>query len=210
MNYRDFASQYIGTREGTARHAYIINFYNDNIRPLPRGYHVKLTDSWCATFVSFVLYKCGAINPPYECSAEGMRQLAIKKGQYHRTNPKPDDIIFYCWNSSGVCQHVGIVSSVDVNGNQLQAIEGNHNDKVGSRLISKTSGSILGYATVPHKNSKATVKPKDIDYTQIAKDVIKGKYGNGDERKKKLKKLGYDYTKVQNEVNKIVLGKKSK
>lgn len=36
----------------------------------------------------------------------------------------------------------------------------------------------------------------------IAKEVIEGKWGNGEERKKKLKAAGYDYDAVQKEVNK--------
>lgn len=45
--------------------------------------------------------------------------------------------------------------------------------------------------------------------TQVAQDVINGKYGNGDARKAKLKSLGYDYDTVQKEVNRILVGKAS-
>ena len=37
--------------------------------------------------------------------------------------------------------------------------------------------------------------------TMIANEVIKGKWGNGKERKERLKKAGYDYTKIQKLVN---------
>ena len=40
--------------------------------------------------------------------------------------------------------------------------------------------------------------------TQIAKEVIAGKWGNGDKRKKALAAAGYDFTLVQKEVNKIL------
>ena len=39
---------------------------------------------------------------------------------------------------------------------------------------------------------------------EIAKEVINGKWGNGEERKRKLEKAGYDYKKVQKEVNRII------
>lgn len=39
---------------------------------------------------------------------------------------------------------------------------------------------------------------------QIAKEVIAGKWGNGPERKTRLKKAGYDYNKIQAIVNKKV------
>lgn len=45
-----------------------------------------------------------------------------------------------------------------------------------------------------------------VDYTTIAKEVIEGKWGNGAERKKKLTAMGYDYTKVQEIVNKLLKG----
>lgn len=47
---------------------------------------------------------------------------------------------------------------------------------------------------------KTTTTKKTV--AQIAKEVIEGKWGNGEERKKKLKAAGYDYNAVQKEVNK--------
>mgnify|MGYP003289643337 CR=1 FL=1 len=44
------------------------------------------------------------------------------------------------------------------------------------------------------------------NYRDVAKDVIDGKYGNGDTRKAKLKASGFDYTFVQTIVN-YLLGK---
>ena len=39
---------------------------------------------------------------------------------------------------------------------------------------------------------------------QVAKEVIAGKWGNGEERKKKLKAAGYDYAAVQKKVNELL------
>lgn len=41
---------------------------------------------------------------------------------------------------------------------------------------------------------------------QLAKEVIAGKWGNGEERKKRLAAAGYDYSSVQSIVNKIMAG----
>lgn len=38
----------------------------------------------------------------------------------------------------------------------------------------------------------------------VALLVIAGEFGNGDERKKKLKKAGYDYNTIQNCVNELI------
>lgn len=43
---------------------------------------------------------------------------------------------------------------------------------------------------------------KSID--TVAKEVIAGKWGNGDERKKKLTAAGYDYDAVQKQVNEML------
>ncbi len=40
--------------------------------------------------------------------------------------------------------------------------------------------------------------------TAVAKEVIAGKWGNGDARKKKLQAAGYDYNAVQKEVNRLL------
>lgn len=42
------------------------------------------------------------------------------------------------------------------------------------------------------------------DLTQVAKDVINGKYGNGKERIDKLTKAGYNYEEVQKVVNSLL------
>ena len=38
----------------------------------------------------------------------------------------------------------------------------------------------------------------------VAIEVISGTYGNGEDRKKSLKKAGYDYTKIQHCVNDLM------
>ena len=48
---------------------------------------------------------------------------------------------------------------------------------------------------------KVTVSDKKPVAT-VAQEVLAGKWGNGDERKRRLQAAGYDYNSVQNEVNK--------
>lgn len=49
----------------------------------------------------------------------------------------------------------------------------------------------------------------EVDYNAVAKDVIAGKYGNGDARRVKLASAGYDVDKVQSVVNSLLSNKKS-
>lgn len=201
MMYKDLAIRYIGVKEGTAQHKHIVDEYN-KIKPLPNGYRMTYSDAWCACFVSYVLYKCGAVNAPYSASANDMRAKAIKHHQYRRTSPKVNDIVFYDWKNDGHIDHVGIVSKI--NGDILTVIEGNKSDAVGSRIIDKNSRNIAGYATVPQKTPKTKKTEKEKELESIAKDVIKGKYSNGKTRIALLKKRGVDPEEVQALVNKML------
>ena len=58
-------------------------------------------------------------------------------------------------------------------------------------------------AEVNRLASGASSAPKKST-TEIAKEVLAGKWGNGDARKKKLQAAGYDYNAVQKEVNRLM------
>lgn len=51
-------------------------------------------------------------------------------------------------------------------------------------------------------------QPVETDLTAVARRVIRGEFGNGDDRKKNLKSAGYDYNQVQPIVN-LLLGQGS-
>lgn len=57
------------------------------------------------------------------------------------------------------------------------------------------------------KPSKGDSK-KSVD--ELAKEVLNGAWGNGDDRKKRLTAVGYDYNAVQNRVNELVGGSNTK
>ena len=59
-----------------------------------------------------------------------------------------------------------------------------------------------GYS-VFDSNGKA-VYPLKKSVDEIAREVIQGKWGNGEGRKKKLIAAGYDYAEVQKKVNKLI------
>lgn len=46
--------------------------------------------------------------------------------------------------------------------------------------------------------------PPKKSVTTVAKEVLAGKWGNGDTRKKKLQAAGYNYAAVQKEVNRLL------
>lgn len=203
------AINWLGKREKDGSFQVIIDTYNAH-KPLARGYKVKYTDEWCATFVSAVSIKLGYTDIiPTECGCEKMIGLLKDKGVWVENEnyiPKPADIIFYDWQDNGVgdnkghSDHVGIVEVVS--GNTITVIEGNKNCAVERRTIAVNGKYIRGYG-VP-KYDAEPVATKSIE--EIAKEVLEGKWGNGTARKTNLTKAGYDYAKVQAEVNKLVNG----
>lgn len=49
---------------------------------------------------------------------------------------------------------------------------------------------------------KGTGNKKSVDV--IAREVVAGKWGNGEDRKKRLQAAGYDYGAVQRKVNELM------
>ena len=62
-------------------------------------------------------------------------------------------------------------------------------------------------APAPSPKPAPTPSPKKSN-TEIAKEVIQGKWGNGAERKKRLEDAGYDYAAVQKEVKRLLAEQK--
>lgn len=117
----------------------------------------------------------------------------------------------------------GYMNKYNFNQNQFDALVsfayniGNINQltKNGTRTIKeislkipeycKANGKILNGLVVRRKKEKLLFDtPCNVkSTTDIAKEVISGKWGNGEERKRKLTNAGYDYATVQKEVNKL-------
>ena len=146
------ARSWIGCKESDGSHKKIIDLYNA-YKPLPRGYVVKYTDAWCATFVSACAIACGYLDIiPRECSCQQMIEIAKKWGiwiENENRTPAPGELILYDWQDSGSGDnkgnpdHIGIVEKVE-NG-KITVIEGNYNDAVGRRTIAVNGKGIRGY-----------------------------------------------------------------
>ena len=70
---------------------------------------------------------------------------------------------------------------------------------------------ICGYPNYDNENvsdgSAPATGAKTVD--EIVKEVINGKWGNGNDRKRRLTAAGYDYSVIQNRVNELVSSKTS-
>lgn len=89
------------------------------------------------------------------------------------------------------------------NANDMNIYEANKN-KIADAIVNGIAvGFGLKKGTTAPQEQKPAPNPT-INITQVAKDVIAGKYGNGESRKANLKKAGYDYNVIQNEVNRLL------
>ena len=213
------AKSWLGCKESDGSHKKIIDLYNSQ-KPLPVGYKVTYTDAWCDTFASAVAVAEDLTDIiPTECGCGRHIDLFKKMGRWVEDDayvPSPGDYLFYDWQDSGLgdntggADHVGIVTDVD--GNKITVIEGNKNDAVEYRTISVNGKYIRGYG-VPDYESKATATsdtpapapatPDEKTVDELAKEVLAGLWGNGEDRKRRLTAAGYDYATVQARVNEL-------
>ena len=146
------AISHVGVKEGTVLHHKIIDRYNSR-KPLPRGYAVKYTDAWCATFISYLAIVMGYTDIiPVECGCPQMIELAKQMGIWVEDDsyvPKPGDIVLYDWQDSGsgdntgTADHIGLIEKVV--GNTETVIEGNYQDSVKRRELAVNGRYIRGY-----------------------------------------------------------------
>lgn len=145
--------------------------------------------------------------------------------------PSPADVVFYDWQDSatnyattdnvGHPDHVGIV--LDCDGNNMTIIEGNNANAVNKRVLAVNARFIRGFG-IPDFASKADgteptpepeptpaptptpepEKPAEADpfITAKAREVINGKWGNGQARKDAL--AAWFIKAVQDEVNRLM------
>ena len=169
---------------------------------------------WCMTFIQWV-FKDSGLLPLKTASCSALYNEFKKRGQIV-TEPQPGDIVFFKWNTSNYpCQHVGLVLSVG--GNAIISIEGNtsinSNDNGGSvmKRSRPRNKSIVAYArpkweNVPlTENTPVTSPKKTVD--EVAREVIKGKWGVNPQRKKDLEAAGYNYNEVRDRVNQLMARK---
>lgn len=125
--------------------------------------------------------------------------------------PEPGYVIVYNWDKAaqsndGYSDHIGFVEKVS--GGMVTAIEGNRGEKVARRVIPLGWGYIRGYAAPQYEKAvngnggNPGTGKKSVE--AVAKEVLAGKWGNGEDRKKRLQAAGYDYRAVQRKVNELM------
>lgn len=193
----DLASKYLGI--GYNGKIELMDYYNVNCYPQvdpKRKYKIQPNDDWCAMFTTVIAHMVG-LNAdvfPYEVSVWYQAEWAKKRGLYFTDirDAKPNDLIIYDWHKGNRYNHVGFV--VSVRGGTVRAIEGNKSNTVAYRELNVNSKLIRGFI----KTNYNPVVDADLRIALLAIEVLKGRLGNGNERRNKL---GDDYDAVQRLIN---------
>lgn len=75
-----------------------------------------------------------------------------------------------------------------------------------SGKVNGISGKVdMDWCYIPYWEQSPTPTPPKKTIDELAYEVLEGKWGKGDERKKRLTEAGYDYDAVQKRVNEIVV-----
>jgi len=225
------AQAWLGCNEADGSFKKIIDVYN-NYKPWEhqstcRRCAMDYSWHWCQCFVSAVFIKAGyASICPLEISCfyavEASKKMGIWVEQDDFAGVQPGDIIEYDWDDSGngenygAPDHTGIVEVVNKSAGTITLIEGNCSEEVKRRTIAINGRYIRGWivpkypasssvSEQPKQEEAPVVTPKkSID--ELAKEVLDGRWGNGEARKQALTSAGYDYLAVQNRVNELVNG----
>ncbi|MER8042077.1 peptidoglycan-binding protein [Streptomyces sp. NPDC094032] len=101
----------------------------------PNGCRVYLKDcartAWCAAFVSWTWRRAGvpAASVPKTLVAREVGLWGVRNGLFHRSNPKPGDIVVWGPPAARTGGHVAIVVAVHANG-RIDTVDGNYRSRV--------------------------------------------------------------------------------
>lgn len=226
----DLVNSWLGYSESNGKHKIIVDIYNSFSGTLPRRTKMQYDWAWCACTWSALAVKLGyTAIMPIEISCYYLIENAKKMGCWVEKDgyvPKPGDAVLYDWDdgssyasydNTNSPDHVGTVVYVNANAGYFEVVEGNYSNSVKKRTVAINGRYIRGFITpkyddntvvTPTTPTTPTGEKKSVD--TIAHEVIAGKWGNGDARKKALTNAGYDYNAVQNKVNEILNGSATK
>lgn len=209
-------NSWVGKKESDGSYKSIIDLYNSKA-PFPRSVKMQYGWAWCACTWSAVAKKLGYETiMPIEISCFYIVEEAKKLGVWIEADnivPKPGYAVLYDWDDSGKGDntgnpdHIGTVVEVYESEGTFVVTEGNYSNSVKKRTLSINGRYIRGFIAPKYDKYDAAQKAeqkkgKTVDV--IAREVIAGVWGSGEERKRALEKAGYSYSEVQAKVNQIL------
>lgn len=215
----DLVTSWEGKNEADGSYKSIIDIYNTlAAAQLPRRTRMVYGWAWCACTWSALAVKLGYLPiMPIEISCYYLIENAKKLGVWQENDahvPQQGDAVLYDWEDSGAGDntgtpdHVGTVIYVNQSAGYMVVMEGNYSNAVKRRTISLNGRYIRGFVTPKYDSGAVAAPAQDAgkSLSTVAHEVIAGQWGNGAARKAALEAKGYNYDKVQAEVNRIVNG----
>ncbi len=193
------------------------------------------TDKNANVLANCVGYACGRFNeiigsmkyPSLNCNAENFIERA--KNTYGlKVVPYPTLGGIMVWQKGATLSgndgagHVAIVERID-SANQIYTSESGYGSSAFWNSIRTNSNGRWGLGSgytfrgcivnpaigdVHYVTPTPTPTPSKKSVDEIAKEVIRGDWGNGDDRKNRLTAAGYNYSEVQAKVNELLAGNK--
>lgn len=208
-----------GKNEADGSYKSIIDIYNSK-EPFPRSTKMLYGWAWCACTWSALAKALGyTAIMPVEISCYYIIEQAKKMGCWQENDayvPNPGDAVLYDWqdndvgDNKGNPDHIGTIIEVYKDAGYMVVEEGNYSNSVKKRTLSINGKYIRGFIVPKYTDNTLSAPSTDISGKSIdtlAHEVIAGKYGSGDARKKAL---GDKYQKVQTRVNEILNGSATK
>lgn len=133
---------------------------------------------WCALFIDWLFTDAVPFtgNAHYSCTAQMNYWKSIGCWENGTVGISSGDIIYYDWDNSGDCDHVGIV--VNVQGDAITVVEGNfgngnwQSNHVGYRTITHSYAYVRGYAIPDYKTDTANTTPSERPKTLYSTAMI--------------------------------------
>lgn len=170
---------------------------------------------WCDIFVDYLFLKSFGLDKTLELLCQPLKSggagCTVSRSYYKRANrytksPFIGAQIFFTKDGGKSCYHTGIVYYID--SKWVYTVEGNSGNKVAKRSYLLTDSKIDGYGWPDYDKEYAQeggVKQMKSD-TEIATEVIAGKWGSGADRKNALIAAGYNADNIQAIVNAMLKG----
>lgn len=197
----DKARSYIGTKESPA--------YSNNVIFNTDYYGHPVSGSeypWCVTFVWDIFRMCDASELFYDGRKTAYCPAVLSWGRENGlivSEGRMGDLILFDWDNTNVndADHIGFIVERNADGSYI-TVEGNTsltNNSNGGEVMERRRSTCIRAIIRPKYDSEPN---KPIE--EVAREVIAGEWGNGEERERRLTEAGYDYDEVQDEVNRIL------
>ena len=183
---------YFNNTDRSVSSNYIIGLTGEIVRCIPHG-----EESWCTNQANPYTVSIECCHPDWtgkfnDATYNAAVELCAELCKIYGLNPTNGGLIRHYDVTKKVCPKWFVPASAGgTDTNDEQHWKKFKND-VAAKMGNKTTAS-----------NSSTVKPS-ITVEQAAKNVIAGKYGNGEDRKKRIAALGLDYNTVQARVNQLL------